>query len=759
MIINSLSAENVLKYATLKLDDIPEQGLIAVIGDNESGKSSIGESICFALFGRTFSLDSDDLDKIIRWGETRCSIKLELTTPNGQRYQIARFLDEMGNHGASISRPGEEPMVRGVEQVAARLKDIIGFGYQEFIESFYLAQREITTPHPHSFAVKVMAGVDVLERVMKDCEGELERAEAKAGETLKQKADVEEQIEALDFDEGRLASLEAEQAREETALAEARQQIAELKGKAEAGERALDALQRGAESWLAVPVEASFEQRQQQVHELDRLVADLEPQLKEEEPTRAPQADLAAFVKESQARIEDFAALRQRATSYRGWLRRLLGEAGSADNEQAEPSLAARQVALHEHENRVMGSRRLARTLMFVFLLMSLLLWGLSGLLGLDPTNPQAQALADWLHGLGADTGSSSLHWLLAAASAMTLLFIVFLVRGIRLGTRIGELGRSRAQLLAEEEAARREATDLARLDRMPLPEAAEILTELRDEGIAERAADYCEGPGAALLDAQQQAASQTGFRRIVDALEAGVAQLQAGVRAQIERGNESVTEHSGEIAHLNEMMSRERERLRYHDQLTEIAASLADKIEGFRRRYRVRELAIDLLHRAVRYISQRFNTEVRNLSADSLPKLTNGRYEHLQIDENLKVKAFSNEKRDFMDLEEISSGTQRQIMLAVRLSLSQKLVNSVIQGPQTLFLDEPFVFFDESRTASALDTLPRVSGDFTQIWVTAQTFPEKSHFDLYVECDTRASRTPLIRRGAERPTGEQQDA
>ncbi len=166
MIINSLWAENVLKYSTLKLDDIPAQGLIAVIGDNESGKSSIGESVCFALFGRTFSLEPKDLDKVIRWGESRCSIKLDFTTPNGQRYQVARFLDELGNHGASISRAGEEPMVRGVDEVQVRLKDIIGFGYSEFIESFYLAQREITTPHPHSYAVKAMAGVDALEKVV-----------------------------------------------------------------------------------------------------------------------------------------------------------------------------------------------------------------------------------------------------------------------------------------------------------------------------------------------------------------------------------------------------------------------------------------------------------------------------------------------------------------------------------------------------------------------------------------------------------------
>ncbi|MGE5154897.1 MAG: hypothetical protein ACM3ST_12895 [Bdellovibrio bacteriovorus] len=101
------------------------------------------------------------------------------------------------------------------------------------------------------------------------------------------------------------------------------------------------------------------------------------------------------------------------------------------------------------------------------------------------------------------------------------------------------------------------------------------------------------------------------------------------------------------------------------------------------------------------------------------------------------------------MDLDEISSGTQRQIMLAVRMALSQKLLNSVIQGPQMLFLDEPFAFFDETRTASALAILPQVSRDFTQIWVTSQTFPPDSRFDLVIACNARESHSPCISRPA----------
>lgn len=749
MIINSLHADNVLKYASLRLDDIPARGLIAVIGDNESGKSSIGECLCFALFGRTFSLALDELNKVIRWGESRCSIKLELTTPNGQSYQVARFYDELGNHGASISRVGENPMVLGVEEVETHLEDIIGFGYEEFIESFYLAQREISTPHPHSFAVKAMAGIDAMEKVVSACRGELQQATEQAKLTEEKREGVEEQIEAIGLKEGLLASLEAEQAAENTALAADRLQISASKEIMEQSDQGTNTLKEGAANWLAVPVEASFGTRLKQAGNLHLLVADLEARCADDPRNAGPWAELGGMARESRERITAFDALRQRAQAYRGWLERPLGDTESDDGDKGtEPTFAQRQDELMERMVEAMSTRRTSRNLMFFFLVLALLLWTVSGLLGLAPDSPQAQALSGWLTGRDTNWEQLLLPWLPIAASGLTLLFLGFMWRGIAMNAQVVGLERSEAQLIDEVEAARREARDLAGLDDKPLPDAVAILEGLRDEAIAGRVQPFREGPGAAFLDPEQHGADQEGFRRIVDELQAGIAQVRDEADREIERRHESIAGHSSAIARLEEMIAQERERVRRHQELSERSNALQDEIHGLWRQVRVREMAIDLLHGGVHYISQRFNTEVRNLSADSLPKFTNGRYEHLQIDENLKVKAFSNEKRNFMELDEISSGTQRQIMLAVRLSLSQKLVNSVIQGPQMLFLDEPFAFFDERRTASALSVLPRVSGDFTQIWVTSQTFPAESHFDLYIECNAEETVSPVVRRG-----------
>jgi exonuclease SbcC len=766
MIIQGVQAENVLKYAVLRLEDIPAAGLIAVIGDNESGKSSIGESICFALFGRTFSLDPGDLDKVIRWGESRCSIRLDFTTPDGQGYRIARFLDELGNHGASISRSGEQPMVRGVDEVAAALRDIIGFGYTEFIESFYLAQREITTPHPHSFAVKAMAGVDVLERVGVTCREEIERARRQSHEINIQQGDIQTQIAAIGLEPGYLASLEDERADLDAALEGDRKRIAALKAGCEHNDTALATIEGSAEDWLSVPARASLRERRTQWEGLRTLLGTLHPRYAKDVQTAEAFGDLERFSDDLEERLVAVEALFGEADNHRSRLGRLLGEAeGGADTADKERGLGApaeapdsdaapeappatfaeRRSDLQAREARARSGRRAASLLWPLSLVLALAGWGALGLLALAPDSPQAQPLAAWLAGLVPDWQTRLLPWLPYGAGGLTLLFVAFLARGAQWRRRRQDLADRLDTLGEDEETARGEFADLSVLGALPLPEACARIGGVREPALALRAADLRDGLGAALVDPEAHTAYQGAFKRRLRPLQQGIAALRTAAAKEIEGLHESVSERVAAIARLDGAIERERQRVKRHNELTGISELLQAKIDELGRRVRVRELATDLLAGAIHYISQRFNTEIRNLAADSLPKFTNGRYEHLQIDENLKVKAFSSEKRNFMELDEISSGTQRQIMLAVRLALSQKLVNSVIQGPQMVFLDEPFAFFDEGRTASALAVLPQVSRDFTQIWVTSQTFPANSHFDLCIECTTAESHSPKV--------------
>ncbi|RLJ16556.1 ATPase [bacterium endosymbiont of Escarpia laminata] len=618
MIIHRILAKNVLKYSSLKLENLPENGLIGITGPNESGKSTIGETVCFALFGRSFSLDDDGLEKIIRWGETHCSVELDFTASDHKRYHLERFLDDAGNHSAMLSASesmaGSKPLARGVDAVADKLYELIGYEFDEFIESFYLAQREITTPHPHSYVVKAMAGVVTLEYCAAANQEDIAEAEGVIEETDREISDLNEQIDEVGIDPGYLHLLEDERA------------------------------------------------------QLNRQIGDHNHQVETLDDASNAYQD----------------ALPVRKAAFRG--------------------------------------RRRAAFLRFIMLLLSLATAGLWGLLLRMPEHEFAIKASDWLSG---HVPQWQVEMLLVAVAVFAALFIFFWIRRGVFNRRAASLETVAQTLAAELDGLENPVEAMQESD---TPEAA-------DETEVETAGDTDDEPQSIVTVIVDKAARErlaqrvTGFMADAPEVRDGVGNEQNLLRYAIDKAQERVGE-------LDEAIRQEQARIDNADGLITIRDSLKDKAAEQAQQIATCELAGELIQGAIREVSNKFNVKLKSLVSKMLPLFTEHRYEHLQIADDLSVRAFSSEKRDFMDLDEISSGTQRQIMLAVRLALSQELIKRTVDAEQFLFLDEPFAFFDQRRTRSSLTVLPTLSEELTQIWIIGQEFPDDVHFDLHIECD-----------------------
>ncbi|MCG8043082.1 MAG: AAA family ATPase [Candidatus Thiodiazotropha taylori] len=632
MIIHSVNASNVLKYSSLKLPDIPEQGLIAISGANESGKSSIGETVCFALFGRTFSLGPEELTKVIRWGETHCEAQLEFTCGDGVRYRLERFLDDSGNHSARLAPAGvndEDQVVRGIEQVADRIYQLIGFEYEEFVESFYLAQREITTPHPHSYAVKTMAGLVTLEYCDAACQEDRDDAEDELSQRQQELDGLQQQMVELDIDPALMPGLERE-----------RQTIAQR-----------------------------LDHTQQLMEELDT----------------------------ASSAYQDAMPIRAKSTS----------KAGSAG------------------------------FFSLIFFLLAAVAGGAWYMLTNMPEHELSGRLNEWLVQMVPDWGEATLPWLLYAAAGSGLLFLIFLIRRGALKSRVAAYSETASNL----------ADVLNRLDEVP----SEVVTDEAPDGDTSAAENDQEGAATATVEVEEtqapaivdRAARSRLVTRVTD-WSASVAEVRDSVASELDQLNGNLEQFRLRADELNQSIGIEQERLDRAARLKEMMASLNEKIDERKQYIQTCDLADELIRGTTREVSHQFNRKLRGLVSKTLPLFTENRYEHLQIDDDLTVRAFSSEKRDFMDLDEISSGTQRQIMLAVRLALSQELVARAVKGGQFLFLDEPFAFFDEKRTRSSLTVLPTLSEELNQIWIVAQDFADDLKFDLHIQCDRDTDQLPV---------------
>ena len=592
MIIHSIRAKNVLKYEQLDLLDLPQQGIIAISGFNESGKSTIGETICFALFGRTFSVAEDDLDKIIRWGESGCSVTIQFSNnkadePGDELYALTRMLDCDGNHSAKLYKVYNEdnPIARGIERVEEALFDLTSIEFEEFIESFYLAQREITTPHPHSYALKTMAGIATMEHcdnsIHNDIQGDIEAAE----ELLNRANQIEEEIEDIDLENGHLDSLSS-------------QHDDALSAKSQADE-----------------AQANY-----------------------------------------QSTLEEY-------------------------NDTA-PNLS-----------RYLSKKSRASFWRFIYFMLAAGTLALWWLMTKMPDAAIHQQVSEFISSNMPQISAQHFPYLLYVGAGAAFLFFVFWAAKISHKGNIDRLSQSGIEL----------AEKMRKLDTQ------------RNLTINEERS----------LQINLVARSQAGDKQLSNVTEPDLSFFSQQQQQQAEQ-----------ISQLSAAIAVERERVNRAAELQEKIDALQGQIDDKESRNQLRELASELLTGATRHLSKRFNHIIRDHVGKTLPLFTENRYEHLQIDEDLTVRVFSNEKHDFMDLDEISSGTQRQIMLAVRLALSQEMVSRKVQTQQFLILDEPFAFFDKERTERSLSVLPELSDDLPQIWIIAQSFPETINFEHSIYCE-----------------------
>jgi uncharacterized protein YhaN len=129
--------------------------------------------------------------------------------------------------------------------------------------------------------------------------------------------------------------------------------------------------------------------------------------------------------------------------------------------------------------------------------------------------------------------------------------------------------------------------------------------------------------------------------------------------------------------------------------------ADLLVRLEHALERHQILKLALEGLREVRDHILETAQNELEPRLGKYLVRLTNGRYPHARVDENLQVRVLlnSNENR-LLGVEEMSSGTRDQVYLAARLALCDMIFHD---ANPPLLMDDPFIKFDPKRREAAL--------------------------------------------------------
>lgn len=139
--------------------------------------------------------------------------------------------------------------------------------------------------------------------------------------------------------------------------------------------------------------------------------------------------------------------------------------------------------------------------------------------------------------------------------------------------------------------------------------------------------------------------------------------------------------------------------------ELKERYEKLKRKKAQYNEEIRAINVAIKTIEELSNDIQSDFGSDINELASEYISYFTGGKYSNITVDEEFNV--FLNERDKLIKIEQLSSGTARQVYLAVRLAVARVLFN---EEKMPIFLDESFAMYDDTRLTNTLRGLMRIS-------------------------------------------------
>lgn len=701
MLLRSIDVTNLRRFERLRLDAIPETGVIGIGGANETGKTTIGEAILFALFGRTVRSVDSPVDRLIRWGAEYLEAEVCFSVPGCGDYLVHREIDRYGTNLVKLVEwPGRKEIASGPVNVQKAVRRLAGYDLTEFVHSFYLGQGDdaLAPTDPEflgramgleevrqaSDSVRVLLGA--CEREFAGLQEEIRRNNALAA---KYRANLE-----------RLPKIQE-------ALEEHSSGCLALGAKRRDTERTLKEIRAASDRWGRLLArngqQGGAESRMRTLSEISEWCdgfggAELTRGIYEKH------RDLLAEVGGLTRGMSDFLG---RCTE----ISRELGEharrleaglrAGGGDDLRRRKELAA---------SRLSGARRRVRG------------WGVLAGVGILLS---AGAILARVHTL--PSGAPGLTQSVLGAALLGFLWFVLswwrLRRALDARARHGAAARELTEQIARSrEECRRIDKVLASPERDGIVDLLE-LDDLSDPDLSLRIRSHRKS------HADLASGGYAGAAQNLDRL---MRQVQGALAEEIRTREKTMKAVGAELKKATAARDRakrdtgeyQKQRVRM-DAIGEKNRDLEDRAGAVRSQVEVYHAAMELLEETARSLRRLVGPRAATYLRQTLPELTDGRVRDLRIDENLDVRLFTGEKCDFLLGGELSGGMTRAVQLLLRLAVARVFIDCRIRQPSFVFLDEPFQGLDGARTVRALEVLKALGARLPQVFVVEPSFSE----------------------------------
>lgn len=731
MLILSVKAENFRRYEKLRLTNLPQQGVVGIEGPNESGKTTLGDVILFALFGKTARPSSMPVSRLIRWNADRMSVEVEFVIPGKGTYLVYREVDRSGtNYVKLLDSQTRRELAVGNMDVSRFLSRLLGCGHVEFWRFLYLDQHiDVESRRAEAGAIEGMTGVGQIEEAIRGIDRELEQLEREYAHFQKDIQRHRKQI--AKFEKG-ISSLDDLRATAESSSSRLR----EHERKKESLQSELKRLRRFTEKLERTPprIEKAAAESIARLHE--ELCRVREGGASPDSDPGGDDGEALEIESEAHARgrilslseglftvTGEFLALRQAHEESRRDLLRSL-DPSSDDSWGAQLASVERELA-----TRKRSCLRLSCWTLLFLILAGLCGGGASLILA---ETAQAEVIRNALARV--HVGRDSAPLVLGSAGAVCGGFFVGLLV-VRLGMRgTRRQTEDRLEQLEKRVAAAETSKEglevaLAAAGPEELEAFLAAAASVEDARLSGRREDFLRR-----LERFTGTVGEDAYRQALDELMRGLKKLVRDFRERIKELDRHLRDLSAATRRLVNEKNRVASDIREGEANKPRKKGLAEKNEELERKageifkeLECRRAARDLLQESAASMWSRLGPTVTRYVRAVLPAVTGDRYRDVKVGSRLEVKLFAREKNDFMELSELSGGTLEGVKLALRLAAAQILTSSRIRQPQFVFLDEPLKMADRARADRVLEILRVLSADVRQVFLVQQEFtPEQ---------------------------------
>lgn len=733
MILRELKTWNFMRFRYMELKNIPERGIVAISGPNESGKSTVGHALFFALTGKATN-SSSQLKHLINW--EREQIKLEMTFEHGgSMYRLFRQVDCDGSNFSNLEREGES-IAQGNPEVAKVLTGLLGYPPDESLAAFHITdinnfQSAQITPLQH---IEKMLGLDKIKQVaagqgeIADRKGgEIEQLIASREQLTKQEKEVGYNSEQEDSLHKRRDDLAEELEECEKQQGDNRREIEESQKDLESVEQAQKSLNARVAEMEADPlVDAELGSVVKGLSELDlsgrpgELLDEAVTALKDQSKFQASRDDLSkSFSKKLQE------------------LRLQIGlhEEGGEDEEKEEQKASGLKAQEDKLSLRMHSCRKSIRFWLFVSLIFLLALGGMSyAYASLDEIKNQIRSNPEWLEmfRMLPEDKVNYLRWLFARGpegfparpeayffiSAYALIVLVLLGRVVSLFKRLSSVESAKAQLQQEIKTLHDLYNKLLPVDFRDIQEAMNIVAGTNHEEL-NKEFDAFRVENVSLASREfDSIAHLRNAKSLLEEAGQGISLRLHQMQKEINKRDEEAASVKNELKELAPVLEEMRKKKASFLEIQSKLSETEEKIDAARNELTIANYGKELSEGTLASVHSRLGRVFTGLFKRLLPRITQARYNSVRLDEDYNIHVFSEERSDFVPLKQLSSGTHDLLLLLFQLILTNGFLESHNLDRHFLFLDEPLLSVDQTRYGRLCELLNALSPRISQVFL-----------------------------------------